>query len=142
MEELSEEKEVKKLGRPFEKGDDPRRKGNGRKKGKSFKKLTKQALMVESDFENPITEELQRLTLKEQAVILLVRDATKPDEDPTVRHRALERILKIVEPPVERIDHTTKGEKIGGGLHDLPIEKQIAILKILEGDDATTENHG
>lgn len=138
-----ENKEKRVIGKPFVKGDDPRREGNGRKKGRSMRKLFKTFLKRVVDIDNPFTDEGERLTVKEALALRMMYDAFSSSTDAIDRHRAFKMIMEYTDPVSKQIDHTTKGEKIGGGIEGLPIEKQIAILKIMESEnDATTENNG
>ncbi len=80
---------------------------------KSFKKIFKRLLSVETTVEDIMDGKVtgHKMSKREAAAFLLVRDATDPKADPNVRFRATKEIMDRVEGQAkQKIDLKSKGK--------------------------------
>jgi len=100
----------------------------------SFKKLFRQFLAEEITIEDLNEKSGKRvMSRKHAAVFLAAKTASDDNEDPAVRLRHLETIMKKLDgEPLKKTDITSGGEKIGSPFDGLNIDQKAEILLILQ----------
>ena len=127
----NEDKRHKNL-KPFKKGDPKERWDNrnnaGRPKGRSIKGIFREILLGKCQIEDPEGAGYLKVEKKTAIAIRLIYDAYS-DKDPVIRQKAAKLVLDYTDPIKQKIKHDGKIETTG--FLDLPIEKRLAILEII-----------
>jgi len=113
---------------------------NGRPVGvKSFKRILKELLKTEVTAED-LQGIFKKLTAKEAATILLVKDSINADEDPNIRMKALNMVMeKIDGKAVAKADINHRGNVSNtpdfSKLSDAELDAYLALCQKLNGGE-------